>query len=64
LEKLRISLPDRASIAVHTQSNWTGCSRQKHVWRKFENGLIFVNLVDFDMKYGHGEIQQPMQRID
>lgn len=41
------------TFAVHTQSNLDGMQQTEACMEKFENGLIFVNLVDFDMKYGH-----------
>lgn len=41
------------SWAVHNQSNADGMQHINEAMALFENGLIFANLVDFDMKYGH-----------
>lgn len=39
--------------AVHTESNMDGLDKTLIMMKKFQTGLIFTNLVDFDMKYGH-----------
>lgn len=39
--------------AVHTESNMDGVDQTLDMMRKFPTGMIFTNLVDFDMKYGH-----------
>lgn len=36
-----------------TSSNQNGMDKIDNLWSKTENGLIFANLVDFDMLYGH-----------
>lgn len=36
-----------------TESNADGMSRTEQVWRETKDGLVFVNLVDFDTIYGH-----------
>ena len=36
-----------------TASNAEGMQRIAEEWDRLENGLIFANLVDFDMLYGH-----------
>ena len=36
-----------------TSSNGEGMDAIDNVWSKTESGLIFVNLVDFDMVFGH-----------
>lgn len=38
---------------VHTSSNQDGMDKTRDYMRTIDNGLIFTNLVDFDMKYGH-----------
>jgi phosphopentomutase len=38
---------------VHSEGNADGCTRTLEAFDKCERGLIFVNLVDFDMLYGH-----------
>jgi phosphopentomutase len=40
---------------IHTNNNGDGVDKTIGLMRKYENetGLIFVNLVDFDMVYGH-----------
>lgn len=38
---------------VHTTSNSDGMVKTAEYMKKVESGLIFTNLVDFDMKYGH-----------
>ena len=39
--------------AVHTASDAEGMERLSEMMREGEDGLIFVNLVDFDTVYGH-----------
>lgn len=39
--------------AVHTESNMDGMDQTLKMMKEFPTGLIFTNLVDFDMKYGH-----------
>lgn len=39
--------------AVHTKSNMDGVDRTIEYMRENSRGLIFANLVDFDMLYGH-----------
>lgn len=39
--------------SVHTKSNMDGIDQMIHMMQKYSTGLIFTNLVDFDMKYGH-----------
>ncbi len=41
------------SDEVHTVSNADGMNKTKDYMDKFDAGLIFTNLVDFDMKFGH-----------
>ena len=36
-----------------TDGNAEGMKRISEIWGKLENGLVFSNLVDFDMLYGH-----------
>ncbi len=36
-----------------TENNGAGMDRISERWENIENGLIFANLVDFDMLYGH-----------
>ena len=36
-----------------TDGNAEGMMRMAELWERLENGLIFTNLVDFDMLYGH-----------
>jgi len=36
-----------------TENNAEGMHRTLELWESFEEGLLFVNLVDFDMLYGH-----------
>jgi phosphopentomutase len=38
---------------VLTQNNADGMAKTLDAMGRFENGLIFVNLVDFDQQYGH-----------
>jgi len=46
---------DRKGITeeVHTEGNADGLARTEALLDRFEHGLVFVNLVDFDMLYGH-----------
>lgn len=39
--------------SVHTTGNTDGMARTREYMDKLDEGLIFTNLVDFDMKYGH-----------
>lgn len=39
--------------AIHTKSNMDGVDKTLEFMRKENKGLIFTNLVDFDMKWGH-----------
>ncbi|MHB8986614.1 MAG: phosphopentomutase [Eubacteriales bacterium] len=39
--------------AVHTEGNIDGIEQTLKVMREYKNGLVFTNLVDFDMLYGH-----------
>jgi len=39
--------------AVPTVSNADGMAQTLTLYRQMEEGLLFVNLVDFDMKFGH-----------
>ncbi len=41
------------SKAVHTHDNMDGVDRTLEAMRELERGLVFTNLVDFDMLYGH-----------
>jgi len=41
------------SRSVHTEGNADGMARTLELARELERGLVFVNLVDFDMLYGH-----------
>ncbi len=41
------------SRAIHTEDNRDGMERTAAIAREEFQGLCFVNLVDFDMKYGH-----------
>ena len=41
------------TFAVHNQSNADGMLHTEECMEKFKEGLIFVNLVDFDMLWGH-----------
>lgn len=40
-------------ISVHTKSNQEGCNKLAEFASKSKNSLIFANLVDFDVYYGH-----------
>jgi len=39
--------------AIHTKDNMDGVDKTLEYMRKDDKGLIFTNLVDFDMKWGH-----------
>ena len=41
------------TFAVHNQSNLDGMHHTEECMEKFPEGLIFVNLVDFDSEWGH-----------
>jgi phosphopentomutase len=41
------------SRSIPTSSNSDGMNAVDREWDKISNGLLFVNLVDFDMIYGH-----------
>ena len=41
------------TFAVHNQSNADGMLHTEECMERFKEGLIFVNLVDFDMLWGH-----------
>jgi phosphopentomutase len=46
---------DRKGITdeVHTEGNADGLTKTEALLERVEHGLLFVNLVDFDMLYGH-----------
>jgi phosphopentomutase len=39
--------------SIHTKNNSDGMDKLVETINKFENGLLFINLVDFDMLWGH-----------
>ncbi len=39
--------------SIHTEGNQDGMAKTRELVRTLEHGLVFVNLVDFDMLYGH-----------
>ncbi len=41
------------SITVHTKNNMDGVSQTVNFMKKVPSGIIFANLVDFDMLWGH-----------
>jgi phosphopentomutase len=41
------------SDCVYTIDNMDGVDKTLYMMQKYRKGLIFTNLVDFDMKYGH-----------
>ncbi len=41
------------TTAVHTEGNADGLKRTEEALRDLDRGLVFTNLVDFDMLYGH-----------
>ncbi len=46
---------DRRGITeeIHTEGNADGLARTEALLERVDHGLVFVNLVDFDMLYGH-----------
>jgi phosphopentomutase len=38
---------------IHSEGNADGCVRTLEAMERVERGLVFTNLVDFDMLYGH-----------
>ena len=41
------------TTAIHTKNNLDGINTTIDCMKKYEEGIIFTNLVDFDMKWGH-----------
>ncbi len=41
------------TTAIHTEGNADGLRRTEEALRDLDHGLVFTNLVDFDMLYGH-----------
>jgi phosphopentomutase len=39
--------------SIHTKNNSDGMEKLVEAMKKFERGLLFINLVDFDMLWGH-----------
>ncbi len=39
--------------SIHTEGNTDGLTKTEVAFRELEDGLVFTNLVDFDMRYGH-----------
>lgn len=39
--------------SVKTENNAEGMRKTLELWKTFERGMLFVNLVDFDMLFGH-----------
>jgi len=39
--------------SIHTEGNADGLEKTLERWQRLDSGLIFVNLIDFDMVYGH-----------
>jgi len=39
--------------SIHTEGNADGLEKTLQRWERMEEGLLFVNLIDFDMLYGH-----------
>jgi phosphopentomutase len=39
--------------SIHTKNNSDGMDKLVEAIKKFEKGLLFINLVDFDMLWGH-----------
>ena len=39
--------------SIHTEGNADGLVKTLERWQRFDEGLVFVNLIDFDMLYGH-----------
>jgi phosphopentomutase len=54
--------------SIHTRNNSDGMDRLVEAMRRFETGLIFINLVDFDMLWGHrndpGAFAAGLQQFD
>jgi phosphopentomutase len=40
-------------VSIHTEGNTDGLVHSERALRETPNGLVFTNLVDFDMQYGH-----------
>lgn len=41
------------STSIHTGNNSDGMDKLVHALKEYKEGLIFINLVDFDMLWGH-----------
>jgi phosphopentomutase len=39
--------------SIHTEGNADGLAKTLERWQRLDSGLLFVNLIDFDMVYGH-----------
>lgn len=39
--------------SIHTKNNSDGVDKLVRAMKKFEKGLLFINLIDFDMLWGH-----------
>ena len=39
--------------SIHTEGNADGLVKTAERWARLESGLVFVNLIDFDMLFGH-----------
>ncbi|MFZ5786288.1 MAG: phosphopentomutase, partial [Acidobacteriota bacterium] len=39
--------------SIHTEGNADGLAKTLERWKRLDSGLLFVNLIDFDMVYGH-----------
>ncbi len=50
------------TLSFHQENNTEGINNIFKAWEKLREGLIFVNLVDFDMLYGHRNDPQGMAR--
>ena len=48
--------------SVHTEGNRDGMARTVEAAERLDRGLVFVNLVDFDMLYGHRRDSQGYRR--
>jgi phosphopentomutase len=48
--------------SIHTEGNRDGMQRVHELARTLERGFVFVNLVDFDMLYGHRRDAQGYRR--
>lgn len=61
---------DRRGITeeLHTEGNADGIARTAALLERVEHGLVFVNLVDFDMLYGHrndpAQYAQALEELD